>query len=163
MPNSVPTNLYLGLLRKVFGIFFRLCLIILGPVSVAVVGGYFYATGGRFITTDNAYVKADKILVTAEVSGSLTEVAVSENLPVVHGQMLIRIDDTPFRIAVSRADARLDAVGREIDAARARLREEMAVQQAAEEKVEYLSRELERRDELQKRGVISDAALDRLP
>ncbi len=138
----------------------RLFLIVFGPLVVGCIGAYFYAIGGRIITTDNAYVKSDKILVSSEISGPLTEVSVSENLPVVQGQILIRIDQTPFRIAVVRAEARLDAVHREIEAARAHLREEMAVQKAAEKKVEYLGRELERREELQKRGVTSDSALD---
>ena len=80
---------------------------------VGCIGAYFYAIGGRIITTDNAYVKSDKILVSSEISGPLTEVSVSENLPVVQGQILIRIDQTPFRIAVVRAEARLDAVHRE--------------------------------------------------
>ena len=160
MTESNPSRTRPGLLRRLTGLIFRVCLLILGPLAVAGVGGYFYATGGRFITTDNAYVKSDKIFVSAEVSGPLIEVAVSENTPVVNGQTLIRIDDMPFRIAVSRAEARLAAVRRTIEATRAHYREELAVKQAAEEKVAYFQREFARREELQARGVSSEAALD---
>ena len=156
--NPSPTGP--GLLRRLIRFLFRVCLLILGPLAVASVGGYFYATGGRFVTTDNAYIKADKIFVSAEVSGPLTEVAVSENTPVVHGQALIRIDDMPFRIAVSRAEARLGVVRRTIESTRAHYREVLAVKQAAEEKVAYFQREFGRREELQARGVSSEAALD---
>ena len=90
-----------GLVGRLAGIIFRITIIVLGPLGIALVGGYFYATGGRFITTDNAYVKADKILVSAEVSGPLVEVLVSENMRVANGQPLIRIDDMPFRIGWS--------------------------------------------------------------
>ena len=150
----------MGLVRRSARLIFRVVILTLGPLVVAGAGGYFYSTGGRFITTDNAYVKADKIFVSPEVSGPLVEVAVSENTPVLNGQILITIDDVPFRIAVSRANARLSAVKRTIEAARARYREEMTVKEAAEEKVSYFEREFARREELQARGVSSDAALD---
>ncbi|SVC40185.1 uncharacterized protein METZ01_LOCUS293039, partial [marine metagenome] len=150
----------MGLVRRSARLIFRVVILTLGPLVVAGAGGYFYSTGGRFITTDNAYVKADKIFVSPEVSGPLVEVAVSENTPVLNGQTLITIDDVPFRIAVSRANARLSAVKRTIEAARARYREEMTVKEAAEEKVSYFEREFARREELQARGVSSDAALD---
>ena len=149
-----------GLVGRLVRIIFRITIIVLGPLGIALVGGYFYATGGRFITTDNAYVKADKILVSAEVSGPLIEVWVSENMRVENGQPLIRIDDMPFRIAVSRAEARLAAVQRKIEATRAHYREETAAKQAEEEKVVYFRREYERREALQERGVSSEAALD---
>ena len=160
MTESNPSRTRPGLLRRLTRLIFRVCLLILGPLAVAGVGGYFYATGGRFVTTDNAYVKSDKIFVSAEVSGPLIEVAVSENTPVVNGQTLIRIDDMPFRIAVSRAEARLAAVRRTIEATRAHYREALAVKQAEEEKVAYFRREFGRREELQARGVSSEAALD---
>ena len=151
---------HIGLLRRSIRLIFRLVLLTLGPIVVVGAGGYFYSTGGRFITTDNAYVKADKIFVSPEVSGPLVEVAVSENTPVLNGQTLIRIDDMPFRIAVSRANARLSAVERTIKATQAHYREEIAVKEAAEEKVAYFQREFGRREELQERGVSSEAALD---
>ena len=69
MTESNPSRTRPGLLRRLTRLIFRVCLLILGPLADAGVGGYFYATGGRFITTDNAYVKSDKIFVSAEVSG----------------------------------------------------------------------------------------------
>jgi membrane fusion protein (multidrug efflux system) len=40
----------------------RRFLLLLGPLVVAIVGGYFYVTGGRYVSTENAYVQADKVM-----------------------------------------------------------------------------------------------------
>src|SRR3546814_11295372 len=51
----------------------RRFLLFLGPLVVAIVGGYFYVTGGRYVSTENAYVQADKVMIAAEVSGLIAE------------------------------------------------------------------------------------------
>src|SRR3546814_7846394 len=88
----------------------RRFLLLLGPVVVAIVGGYFYVTGGRYVSTENAYVQADKVMIAAEVSGLIAEVAVRENQQVAAGDVLFRIDDRPYRIALAEAEARLASV-----------------------------------------------------
>src|SRR3546814_9740468 len=85
-------------------------LLLLGPLVVAIVGGYFYVTGGRYVSTENAYVQADKVMIAAEVSGLIAEVAVRENQRVAAGDVLFRIDDRPYRIALAEAEARLASV-----------------------------------------------------
>jgi len=68
-----------------------------------------------------------------EVSGKVIEVGVRDNHIVRTGDLLYRIDPTPFRIAVERAEAKLAAAGQAIgastaavDAAQAQLVEEIA-------------------------------------
>ena len=77
----------------------------LGVAVAAIAGAYFYATGGRFVTTENASVRADKVAVSAFVPGTVVEVAVSENQRVRQGDLLFRIDDEPYLIALDRAEA----------------------------------------------------------
>jgi membrane fusion protein, multidrug efflux system len=77
------------------------------PALVAVVGGYMYLTGGRYVSTDDAYVRAAKLMVSAEVSGVVSEVDVKEGQQVKAGDALFRIDPKPFQIALDNAKATL--------------------------------------------------------
>jgi len=82
----------------------RTVLLLLGPLVVILVGGYFYFTGGRFIETDNAYVKADVAIVSAQVSGPIATINVHENERVKRGDVLFTIDDRTFQAAKSMYD-----------------------------------------------------------
>jgi len=83
--------------------------------------------------TSDASVRTFVVRNVPEVSGKVTEVAVRDNQIVRTGDLLYRIDPTPFRIAVERAEAKLAAAGQAVgastaavDAAQARLVEEIA-------------------------------------
>src|SRR3954470_666121 len=85
----------------------RGALFVLGPAALIAGGGYMYLTGGRYVSTDNAYVRADKLTVSTDVSGIVAEVAVRENQKVEKGQVLFRLDDEPYRIVLTGAQAQL--------------------------------------------------------
>lgn len=57
--------------------------------------------------TDDAYIKADMTLVAPQVAGQIVEVAVRDNQAVQAGDLLARIDDRDFVLAVRTAHARL--------------------------------------------------------
>jgi len=83
--------------------------------------------------TSDASVRAFVVRIVPEVSGKVIEVAVHDNQIVRTGDLLYRIDPTPFRIAVERAEAKLAAAGQAVgastagvDAAQAQLVEEIA-------------------------------------
>ncbi len=84
-------------------------------VALAVLGlaarfGWSYWTTGRFeVSTDDAYVQADNTTVAPKVSGYLSAVLVRDNQPVRAGQVLARIDDRDFRVALAEAKADADA------------------------------------------------------
>ncbi|MDP6515690.1 MAG: HlyD family secretion protein [Alphaproteobacteria bacterium] len=149
-----------GMMRRAGGFVVRAVLYTLVPLAAAAIGGYFYATGGRFIETENAYVKADKIMISADVSARVVEVAVGENQLVAAGDLLLRLDDEPFGIALARAEARLSEVRAEIEAMRARYREKLTEQQTAWDNVDYYQREFDRRQKLRARGVVPEAKFD---
>jgi membrane fusion protein (multidrug efflux system) len=68
--------------------------------------GWDYWTVGRFlVSTDDAYVKADNTTIAPKVSGYLNEVLVGDNERVRAGQVLARIDDRDFRVALDQAKA----------------------------------------------------------
>lgn len=81
-------------------------LAVLAGLGVGAQAGYGYWTEGRFKhTTDDAHVHADYTTVVPRVSGYLTHVLVRDNETVVVGQVLARIDDRDFRVALDQAEA----------------------------------------------------------
>ncbi|HME21875.1 MAG TPA: HlyD family secretion protein [Acetobacteraceae bacterium] len=107
-----------------------------------------YWTVGRFqVSTDDAYVQADNTTIAPKVSGYLSAVLVDDNQPVRAGQVLARIDDRDFKVAlaqakadVAAADARiadrraaLDAQHTLIDSARATVAVDQAQETFAEQ------------------------------
>lgn len=52
-------------------------------------------------------VRAEQVSITPQVSGTITMLAVKDNQLVKAGQLLFRIDDTPYHIAVLNAEAQL--------------------------------------------------------
>ncbi len=74
---------------------------------VLVIGGYFYVTGGAVMSTDNAYVQADMVGLSTDVSGIVTEVLVHDNQKVAKGDVLFKLDDLQFRLALNRAEAQI--------------------------------------------------------
>ncbi|MFG1422463.1 HlyD family secretion protein [Roseixanthobacter liquoris] len=82
-------------------------------------GGYFgwhYWTVGRFQeSTDDAYVQADVVTVAPKVGGYIGAVLVSDNEAVHQGQVLARIDDRDYQVALAQANA--DLAGAKADVA----------------------------------------------
>ena len=72
--------------------------------------GWRYWTVGRFeISTDDAYVKADSTTIAPKVAGYLAAVLVGDNERVKAGQVLARIDDRDFKVAVEQARADVES------------------------------------------------------
>jgi len=131
----------------------RLLLLVAVPLIAALVGSYLYVHSGRQMETENAYVKADVLAVSAEVSGRVAEVLVRDNQPVASGTLLFRIDPTPFEIAVSKARAQMDVVRTDVQSLRAEYRATLVQAAEAQERIEFLARQLERQEMLKERGM----------
>jgi multidrug resistance efflux pump len=76
--------------------------------------------------TSDASVRTFVVRLRPEVSGKLIEVAVHDNQIVRTGDLVYRIDPTPFRIAVERAEAKLAAAGQAVGASTAAVDEAQA-------------------------------------
>ena len=90
---------------------------------VLIGGGYWYVTGGQTVSMDDAYVESDKVGVSTDVAGIVRDVGVSENQHVEPGQVLYRLDDLPFQLAVARADAQIGVVRDALNALKANYRD----------------------------------------
>src|SRR5215469_11359560 len=76
--------------------------------------------------TSDASVRTFVVRMVPEVSGKVVEVAVQDNQIVRTGDLLYRIDSTPFRIAVESAEAKLAAAGQTVGASTAGVDEAQA-------------------------------------
>ena len=138
----------------------RRTLLLLGPVLVLLVGGYFYFTSGRFIETDNAYVKADVAIVAAQVAGPITDVAVHENQSVKKGDVLFTIDDRSFKVSLDQARAQLAAINDLVESFRAGYRQTTEQLALARTTAAYQQHEYERLAALAKQKLTSDVSVD---
>jgi membrane fusion protein, multidrug efflux system len=125
----------------------RRVLFILLPLAL-IAGGYRYVTGGQVMSADDAYVEADKVGVSTDVSGVVNEVEVTENQHVEAGQVLYRLDDLPFRLALERADAQIGMVGDALNALKANYKDMQSQIRQAQYDVDYFSTELRRQQDL---------------
>ncbi|MDE2004867.1 MAG: HlyD family secretion protein [Betaproteobacteria bacterium] len=139
----------------------RLPLMILGPLVVAAVAAYVYLTGGRYEDTDDAYVEAARVAISSNVAGRVREVAVHDNQAVHKGDVLFRLDDAPFRIAVEEARAQLAAARLQVEALKANYRQRLSELESAQDTLGYHEREYARQQRLRVSGISSQAQVDR--
>jgi membrane fusion protein, multidrug efflux system len=120
--------------------------ILMGSVAAVVVlgGGWFgydYLTVGRFmVSTDDAYVRAYNTTLGAKVSGYISEFLVDDNVKVAAGDVIARIDDGDYRLAVNAArdkiatqEATIERFGRQVAAQRTNVEQAQAQLVSAQE------------------------------
>jgi membrane fusion protein (multidrug efflux system) len=133
----------------------RLLLMIALPLVLIVVGLWYWVHSERYQDTDNAYVVADQVSVAPQVAGRVVSVPVSQNQAVTAGQLLLQIDPQPFEIALQQASANLENVRNQIKA-------QQAAFAGAVAHADYLQREVDRKTNLVKQGVVAASKLDDL-
>ena len=138
----------------------RLVLMFALPVAVIVGGTWWYLVSGRYVSTDDAYVQADTVSISSDVAGRVVAVAVHNNQHVSAGQVLIRLDDRPYRIAVEQAEAQLASARLQVEGLRATYRQRQADLAAAQDTLTYQQREFERQQRLLGEHVTSQAGFD---
>src|SRR5690606_12912815 len=82
------------------------------------------------------------------------------NQAVLAGQPLFRLDPSPFRLAVARAEARLAESRMEVSALKASYREKQAEIALARTRTSFALRDQQRQTDLAARNFISAAKLD---
>src|ERR1700758_2543226 len=106
-------------------------------LSGAVWYGWDYWTVGRFlVSTDDAYIKADNTTIAPKVSGYLTDVLVGDNERIKAGQVLARIDDRDFKVALDQAKADVAAAQATLASKQAQLEVQQSVIEAAKATIE---------------------------
>jgi membrane fusion protein, multidrug efflux system len=131
------------------------------PLLMAAVGLYLYLSGGRYQSTEDAYLRAAEVAVSANVSGRVSEVDVHDNQQVHRGQVLFRLDDRPFRIAVEAARASLQDARLQVASLKADYRQRLADQRSARSELAYAQRQYDRESRLLASGIASQSQVDK--
>ncbi|HEY2135243.1 MAG TPA: HlyD family secretion protein [Xanthobacteraceae bacterium] len=137
----------------------RLMLFALLPLAL-IAGGYWYVTGGRVMSTDDANVEADKVGISTDVSGIVKNIGVRNNQQVEAGDVLFRLDDLPFRLALERAQAQVGIVRDDLNALKANYADMQAQIKQAQDDVNYYDREFLRQQDLASRSFATQQAFD---
>lgn len=138
----------------------RWVLMVFVPLLGLGVGVVMYLHSGRIVETDNAYVKADMVNISAEVSGKITAVEVTENQHVDAGDVLFTLDKRPFEVAVAKARANLARVKTDLSALKASYSELQAQLELAQSRYAFAQSEEKRQADLLKKDYLSKSQFD---
>jgi membrane fusion protein (multidrug efflux system) len=129
--------------------------------------GYWWTQGRYLVTTDDAYVGAKNATLSPKVSGYIAEVAVEDNAEVAAGDVVARIDDGDYRLAVQNAhdqigvqQATIDRLGRQATAQLAAVDQAKAQLASAKAGSTRAQLELKRQQDLATRQINSRQALE---
>jgi membrane fusion protein, multidrug efflux system len=90
--------------KRKFVLFGFLALLALAGASYA---AYYVLIGRFYISTDDAYVRANNTVLGARVAGHISAILPGDNALVHKGDVLFRIDDGDYKIAVDAASTRI--------------------------------------------------------
>ena len=130
------------------------------PAAALVVGAHYWVASSRYVKTENAYVRSNVIQISAEIDGRVNRVHVAENGFVKAGDPVFGIDPEPFRVALTKAEAKLAMVRSDIEAMRASYREAQMALREANQNTAYHERVYRRLKSLRGRGHASGAAYE---
>ena len=131
----------------------RLLLLVAVPLVVVVGAGMLWLRGGRHVSTDNAYVKADIIQMASEIPGRLLEVTVKDHSPVKAGDVILRLDAEPYKLALAKFEAEADSARAVVNGAKMSLEEAKAELKEATGRYDYFQAQAQRQRDLATRGV----------
>ncbi len=145
---------------------------LIGVAIAALIGvgsyGYDYMTTARFyVSTDDAYVRADATTLAAKVAGYVSEIDVPDNSPVRAGDVIARIDDGDYKLAVDAArgkvatqQAAVERIGRQIPAAQAAVEQARAQLVSAQAAATRTQSEFARQQSLSAKEFASQQTLE---
>ncbi len=147
-------------------------LVLMGVVALLALAAASYAVHyvlvGRFyISTDDAYVRANNSTLGARVSGHIASILPGDNAVVRTGDVIFRIDDGDYRIAVDAArskiatqQATIDRIGRQVAAMESAVEQARAQLTSAEASLKRAGLDFERQQALSTRGFASRATFE---
>ena len=146
---------------------------VLAAVALAALGfggyeGYGWWTTGRFtLSTDDAYVQADITILAAKIPGYVASVAVENNQHVKAGDVIAKIDEGDYRLALQAAQDKLatqgstiERIGRQVEAAKASIAQAAAQVEAAKADAVRAAADYQRQAQLAQQDYTSRARLE---
>ena len=133
---------------------------LLVPALLAGFAYRYYRQNEKYVSTDNAYVQQDKVSVSAELSGRIIQVAVKENQAVKAGDLLFKIDPTPYQIALDQAGATIAAAEARVTNLETTYKTTSVDITIAQESVAFAQKQFARQAELLRQGFTTRARYD---
>jgi membrane fusion protein (multidrug efflux system) len=130
------------------------------PFIVILATLFVWLSSGRYITTDNAYVKGDRAQIATELSGIIVEVPVQENQHVSRGQLLFKLDDQSYRLALVRLESEIETTRADIRGLRAQWRTKREEIKAALSQMTFAQAEFDRQSDLADKKIASTQKLE---
>jgi membrane fusion protein (multidrug efflux system) len=115
--------------RRLFIFVFIVSLIALGFFA------HWFFKGRFYESTDNAYVQGEITRVSSQLGARIADVKVGDNEHVQKGQLLVKLEDDDFHLAVDRANAALAMREAERTQAQSKLTQQASLIAAGEAKV----------------------------
>jgi membrane fusion protein, multidrug efflux system len=149
--------------RKVvlIGIFALLAL------AAASYGAYYTLVGRFYVSTDDAYVRANNTILGARVSGHIAAIVPGDNAIVRKSEVVFRIDDGDYRIAVDAArtriatqEATIERIGRQVTAQSSAVEQAQANLASAEAGLKRAGLDFDRQQSLNTKGFASHATFE---
>jgi membrane fusion protein, multidrug efflux system len=84
-------------------------------LGAAYYGNNWFVLGRYQVSTDDAYVKTDMAQLGAKIAGYVTEIPAAENAAVKTGDVILKLDDGDYKLAVDAAMARIETQKATID------------------------------------------------
>src|SRR3989440_1142634 len=142
---------------------------VLGLLALAAIGygAYFVLVGRFYVSTDDAYVRANNTTLGARVSGHVAAILPRDNSLVRTGDVIFRIDDGDYRIAVDAArskiatqQATIDRIGRQVAAMESAVEQTRAQLTSADAALKRAGLDFERQQALSTKGFASRATFE---
>jgi membrane fusion protein (multidrug efflux system) len=136
-------------------------------LAAASYGAYYVLVGRFYVSTDDAYVRANNTTLGARVAGHIAAILPGDNTLVRTGDVIFRIDDGDYRIAVDAArtkiatqQATIDRIGRQVTALESAVEQAQAQVVSAEAGVKRAGLDFERQQALSAKGFASHATYE---
>ena len=98
-----------------------MALIIIIVIVVAIFGTRWFIHRLNYTSTDDAQVNADLIPVSSKVAGRVQDILVSEGDQVKAGEKIAQLDPTDYKLALEKAEAKLEAARQDLEKAQSSL------------------------------------------
>jgi membrane fusion protein, multidrug efflux system len=142
---------------------------VFGLLALAAVGyGVYFLFVGRFyVSTDDAYVRANNTTLGARVAGHVAAILPADNSIVRTGDVIFKIDDGDYQIAVDAArskiatqQATIDRIGRQVTALVSAVEQASAQLASSEASLKRAGLDYDRQQALSTKGFASRATFE---
>jgi membrane fusion protein (multidrug efflux system) len=136
-------------------------------LAAAAYGVNYYLVGRFMVSTDDAYVRANNTTLGARVAGHIAAILPGDNKPVKAGDVVFKIDDGDYRIAVDAArrkiatqQATIERIGRQVSAQESAVEQAKAQMTSADAASKRAQLDFDRQEALSTKGFASRATFE---